>query len=234
MIVDANRIGRLLADPPDEDVAPVRNWIESGKGRIVYSTGGRFARETGGKARRKFEEYYRAGRARLIAHNDFAEIERDLRNDRRLRSDAPHILALACVSGARLLFSGDPDLILLPGCDAVAASLALHHVADMGAKTALFVRIAQALPPGGVFVNADVTMPEADPQRAADYAAWAAHLVACCITEAQACQHFAQWSDEDTCHPLERELPAMREAGADADCVWRQTLGTVLVGRQLH
>ena len=122
----------------------------------------------------------------------------------------------------------------LPRCDAVAASLALHHVADMGAKTALFVRIAQALPPGGVFVNADVTMPEADPQRAADYATWAGHLVACGITEPQAYQHFKDWSDEDTYFPLDRELRAMRGAGLDADCVWRQTPSTVLVGRKLH
>ena len=111
MIVDANRVGRFLADPPDEDVAPLRNWIESGKGQMVYSTGGQFAEEIGGKARQRFGEYYRAGIARRISHDDFAEIEQDLRNDRRLRSDDPHVLALARYSGARLLFSGDPDLI---------------------------------------------------------------------------------------------------------------------------
>lgn len=119
----------------------------------------------------------------------------------------------------------------LPGCDAVAASLALHHVADMDAKTALFARIAQALHPGGVFVNADVTMPGADPGRASDFAAWAAHLVACGISEARAYQHFDEWSDEDTYFPLEVELRAMREAGFDAECVWRQTPSTVVVGR---
>lgn len=120
----------------------------------------------------------------------------------------------------------------LSSCDAVAASLALHHVPDIGAKTALFARIAQALRPGGIFVNADVTMPEADPQRAADYATWAGHLVACGITEARAYQHFDEWSDEDTYFPLETELQAMREAGFDAECVWRQTPSTVLLGRK--
>lgn len=120
----------------------------------------------------------------------------------------------------------------LPGCDAVAASLSLHHVADLGAKTALYGRIAQALRTGGVFVNADVTMPGADPARAADYAMWAAHLAACGIDEAQAYRHFDEWSDEDTYFPLDRELQAMREAGFDAECVWRQTPSTVLVGRK--
>ena len=118
----------------------------------------------------------------------------------------------------------------LPHCDAVAASLALHHVADLDAKAALFARIAQALRPGGLFVNADVTMPEVDPERASDYATWAAHLVACGIPEARAYQHFDEWSDEDTYFPLDRELRAMREAGFDAECVWRQTPSTVLVG----
>jgi len=120
----------------------------------------------------------------------------------------------------------------LPGCDAVAASLALHHMADMDAKTALYGRIAQALLPGGVFVNADVTMPEADPDREADYAAWAAHLAASGIDEAQAYRHFDEWSDEDAYFPLDQELRAMREAGFDAECVWRQTPSTVLVGRK--
>ena len=120
----------------------------------------------------------------------------------------------------------------LPDCDAVAASLALHHVPDIGDKTALFARIARALRPGGLFVNADVTMPQAGPECVADYASWAAHLVACGIPEARAYQHFEEWSDEDTYFPLGRELQAMGEAGFDAECVWRQTPSTVLVGRK--
>ena len=111
IIVDANRIGGMLGDPPDEDGAPVRRWIESGKGRIVYSPGGKFADEIGYKARLKFQEYVRAGRARLVPHGDFAEAEQSLLSDGGLRCDDPHIIALAQVSGARLLFSGDADLI---------------------------------------------------------------------------------------------------------------------------
>ena len=134
--------------------------------------------------------------------------------------------------GDRVRLRGQSFNDPLPGCDAVAASLSLHHVADMDAKTALYGRIAQALRSEGVFVNADVTMPGADPDRAADYATWAAHLVACGIDEAQAYRHFDEWSDEDAYFPLERELRAMREAGFDAECVWRQTPSTVLVGRK--
>jgi SAM-dependent methyltransferase len=50
----------------------------------------------------------------------------------------------------------------VPPTDAVAASLALHHMRDLGAKTTLYRRIAEALRAGGVVVNADVMLP-ADP-----------------------------------------------------------------------
>ena len=53
IIVDANRINGLLSDPADEDSAPVRRWIESGRGSIVYSTGGQFSKEIVGKSKGK-------------------------------------------------------------------------------------------------------------------------------------------------------------------------------------
>ena len=43
-------------------------------------------------------------------------------------------------------------------CDAFAASLSLHHIGTMEAKSALFARVFAALRPGGVLVNADVNM----------------------------------------------------------------------------
>ena len=46
----------------------------------------------------------------------------------------------------------------LPKCDAVASSLALHHVPTMGRKLTLYKRIYRALRPSGVFVNADVAI----------------------------------------------------------------------------
>ena len=46
----------------------------------------------------------------------------------------------------------------LPKCDAVATSLALHHVLTMERKLTLYERIYRALRLGGVFVNADVTI----------------------------------------------------------------------------
>ena len=110
IIVDANRLGKLLAEPPDEDAVPIRQWLEDG-GILVYSTSGKFARELGAKARRQLANYGRAGRARLIAAERFADEERRLQQDEQLKSDDPHVLALALASGARLLYTGDKRLV---------------------------------------------------------------------------------------------------------------------------
>ena len=118
----------------------------------------------------------------------------------------------------------------LPECDAVATSLALHHVPEMERKRAVYKRIFQVLRPGGLFVNADVTM-SADPMvREQCYRIWAAHLVSCGIEERRAYEHFEEWAVEDTYFPLHDELAALYEAGFHAECVWRDQPTTLLVG----
>ena len=109
----------------------------------------------------------------------------------------------------------------LPPCDVAVASLALHHVPTLAEKREIFGATHAALPPGGVFVNADATMPADPAARRADYETWAAHLVSCGIEEEQAWRHFQEWSGEDTYLPLEEELAALEEAGFVADCLWR-------------
>ena len=116
----------------------------------------------------------------------------------------------------------------LPRCDAIVASLALHHVSTMVEKRALYREIRAALRPGGVFVNADITMPSASDARRADYETWAGHLTACGIPEQRAWEHFEEWADEDVYFPLEEELAALLDAGLVAECVWRVTPSTVI------
>ena len=122
---------------------------------------------------------------------------------------------------SRVTYSVRPFQGPLPACDAVVASLALHHVPTLAEKRGIFGAIHAALPPGGVFVNADAAMPADPAARRADYETWAAHLVSCGIEEAQAWGHFEEWSGEDTYFPLEEELAALEEAGFDAVCLWR-------------
>ena len=113
MIVDANKLGKFLADPPDEDALPIREWLyrRRGAGTLVYSTGGKFKKELGAKARRRLADYAQAGKARLVPAHRFAEDQNALQASRHLRSDDPHVLALARASGARLLYTGDQALI---------------------------------------------------------------------------------------------------------------------------
>ena len=111
LIVDANRLGTFLADPVNEDAAPIRRWLDRGSGRLVYSTARSFAEEVGSRARRKLLDYVRAGKARLVPAGGFADDERALRAEADLRSDDPHVLALARATGVRVLYTGDADLM---------------------------------------------------------------------------------------------------------------------------
>ncbi len=120
----------------------------------------------------------------------------------------------------------------LPPCNGVAASLALHHIATRNAKTDLYRRIYQALQPGGLFVNANVTMPRTGSARRRTYRLWIDHMMACGINEDRARQHLAEWEDEDTYFSLEEELADLGTAGFRSECVWREGPMAVMVGRK--
>lgn len=120
----------------------------------------------------------------------------------------------------------------LPPRDAVAASLALHHIPTLEERTRLFQRVFEALPSGGVFVNADVMMPTGGAGREAAFAAWAAWMARSGIDGERARAHFAEWAEEDTYFPVEEELRALGAVGFDAACVWRDEPSTVVVARR--
>ena len=109
IIVDANMLGKFLAEPPDEDSKPIKDWLQRKSGRLIYSTGGKFSNEVKGRAREQLLTYYRSGLADRFLSSDFKDDEEELREN--IKSDDPHILALARASGARILYSSDKDLI---------------------------------------------------------------------------------------------------------------------------
>lgn len=134
--------------------------------------------------------------------------------------------------GDRARFTEASFLEPLPRCDGVAASLALHHIPELDAKRALYRRIHDALQPGGLFVNADATMPTEPAAREATWRGWADHLMSHGIDEQKAFEHFEEWSEEDTYFPLEDELAAVAAAGFETECVWLEVGIAVLVGRK--
>ena len=111
IIVDASRMGDFI-NPKHQDSAPIRNWLQN-RGRLVFSTGGRFTEEVGKskKYKQKLVEYLRSGRAELIPCERFASDEDILKNSNLLNSNDPHVLALARHTGTRLLYTGDFKLI---------------------------------------------------------------------------------------------------------------------------
>lgn len=116
-------------------------------------------------------------------------------------------------------------------CDAVVASLALHHVSDIDAKRELYRRIHDVLRPGGVLAIADATVHDAG--RASDhiYAMWAAEMATHGIDAQEADRLFAAWALEDRYLPLTTELRLLAEAGFERpDCFWKYGPMTVYGG----
>jgi tRNA (cmo5U34)-methyltransferase len=125
--------------------------------------------------------------------------------------------------GERVEFREGSFLDPLPPADAVTASLALHHVHDLDAKTDVYRAIHSALSAGGVFVNLDAAMTEGPRLNALAFQRWGTGMAEHGITEAEARGHFAAWADEDRYFPLDAELAALRRAGfAEVECFWRR------------
>jgi tRNA (cmo5U34)-methyltransferase len=119
----------------------------------------------------------------------------------------------------------------LPACDAVVASLSLHHVHDLEQKTGLYASIRRALPPGGVFLNLDASV-SADARLAAlTMDGWAAWMGEHGIAPDEARGHFAAWAKEDRYFALHEELAALQRAGfAQPECFWRRGPTTLYGG----
>jgi tRNA (cmo5U34)-methyltransferase len=133
--------------------------------------------------------------------------------------------------------SGRVDLRLgrfedeLPRCNAVVATLALHHVADRDEKRELFRAIHAALEPGGLLVAGDLLIDPEGPERRQMLRDWYAHMARHGITEEEADAHFAQWSEEDFYVGLVEELELIRAAGFPRpNCFWRDGGITVYGG----
>jgi ubiquinone/menaquinone biosynthesis C-methylase UbiE len=118
----------------------------------------------------------------------------------------------------------------VPSCDAVVASLALHHVQDLSEKHALYRRIRVSLRPGGLLVTADC-FPSTDAELArVEHAFWRAHLRQT-SSDDETDGFFAGWAAEDRYVPLEQELAMLRDAGFAPEVVWRLAPMGVIAAR---
>lgn len=114
LIVDNNVAHRVFSRASDPDFAPVRRGLfENGRGRaltLVY--GGRLKDEyfVNADYRRLLAMLDRNGRAIRVPDEAVGQVERQLVQNGACASDDPHVIALAQVSGARVLCSHDQDL----------------------------------------------------------------------------------------------------------------------------
>lgn len=108
LIVDANRASLVFGDYPD--FGPVRDWLQQSDGILIV--GGHLAAELSRveKARRFVLQLLRAGIARQVPADEVALEEAVVRETGLGKSNDPHVVALARISGARTLCSEDRDL----------------------------------------------------------------------------------------------------------------------------
>ena len=108
-IVDANVAHEVFgADRPEVGVK-FFEWINSRNGRLVAA--GKLLEELNRTSAREWaRQALNAGLIRNMRDTDVNARMEELRNEGACRSNDPHVLALAQLSGARLLYSNDRNL----------------------------------------------------------------------------------------------------------------------------
>jgi tRNA (cmo5U34)-methyltransferase len=101
----------------------------------------------------------------------------------------------------------------LDHCDAVIATLSLHHIPKLEAKRDVYRNVFHALSASGIFLIGDCTMDMHEPARSTMLRYWTAFMNKHGITEAQAQKHFSDWAKEDTYQQISDEIGALIEAG---------------------
>ena len=110
-IIDANVTFEVFGKKQTKAGEKFREWLDGDHGNLVV--GGKNLTELArnGNFQRWFREARRlTGRVRQVGRSQIETQQEELRRSGLLRSDDEHVLALALVSGARLLYSNDGDL----------------------------------------------------------------------------------------------------------------------------
>lgn len=131
--------------------------------------------------------------------------------------------------GRHRFVSGDFARVPFFKCDAIVATLALHHVHSASVKRRLYRRCFAALRPGGVFASGDAFLSGAPALRRSEMDAWRAHLRQW-YSARETRAFFAAWAREDRYLPLALEVEQLETAGFQVDVPWRRAPFGVVVG----
>lgn len=110
IIVDANCCSKTFASPPHLDFLPITKALFNGNATLVC--GGRLQREYSKVtvATRALLKLEQAGLLKILNHEEVDNLEGKLISEAVCLSDDQHIIAVAQISGARLLCSHDHAL----------------------------------------------------------------------------------------------------------------------------
>ena len=128
----------------------------------------------------------------------------------------------------RSTLHGSFETLDLPACDAIVASLSLHHVPTPDRRLQLFQRLRSALRHGGVLIAADCYPASNARAAAVDRAAWVAHLEQS-YAPPVARAYLRTWAREDHYALLADELETLRRAGFCTDIPARRGPFAVVV-----
>ena len=110
-IVDANVVSEVFGSNPPSAGEKFFDWLNQGSGRLIV--GGKLLEELEqGSAdfRRWGREAQLAGKMRIVNKSEVDARTEQLQSETVIRSNDSHVIALAQVSGARLLYSNDGNL----------------------------------------------------------------------------------------------------------------------------
>jgi ubiquinone/menaquinone biosynthesis C-methylase UbiE len=142
----------------------------------------------------------------------------------------PDILAVAARRlGKRSTFiTGSFVKAPLPRCDAIVASLSLHHVRSLSEKAAMYRHFRRALKRRGRLIIVDCYPSGHHAIGAAQREEWKRHLRAT-YSARKAVKLLADWARDDHYVALDREVALIARAGFAVDIVWRKGSFAVLV-----
>ena len=111
-IIDASVVRQAFGRKPVPAAIKFINWIDSRKGRLTV--GGSKVRKELEESPQKFKEWaleaIKSGKMRNVNDSKVDRKMAQLVADGNCKSDDEHVIALAQVGGARLLYSNDRDL----------------------------------------------------------------------------------------------------------------------------
>jgi trans-aconitate methyltransferase len=118
----------------------------------------------------------------------------------------------------------------VPRCDAIVASIALHHIRQRATKLAIYRRFRGALVRGGRMISVDCHPSARRAIADAQLAAWMRHLRQSYSAD-KSKKLLEAWAQEDVYVPLDAEMALLTDARFRVDVLWRKGMFAVLLAQ---